>query len=69
MMSSAEIAQMTTQERLQAMEALWDALCHEKPEPASPSWHEQVLQARREEIDSGQANFCSLDEARQRLTK
>ena len=66
-MSIAEIGKMTTSERLQAMEALWDALCHEPTEPKSPAWHEGVLNERRKKSESGEANFVSLEEARRRL--
>lgn len=55
------IGKMTQQERLQAMEALWDALTHDDPEPESPAWHEEVLASRRAKIESGAANFVTLD--------
>ncbi len=66
-MSIAEIEKMTTSERLRTMEALWDALCHSPSKPDSPSWHEGVLNERRKKIQSGEARFLSLDEARNRL--
>ena len=66
-MTHAEIQRMTTEERLRAMEALWDALCHESTEPSSPSWHEGVLDERRRKIDSGEARFLSLEEVEKRL--
>lgn len=68
-MSKTEIQGMSTVERLAAMEALWDAICHEDQEPASPPWHDQVLQNRRQKIDSGAARFLSLDEVEQRLRR
>src|SRR5690606_26094523 len=40
------IRKMSQQERLQAMEALWDALTHDGVEPSSPSWHQEVLASR-----------------------
>jgi len=66
-MSIAEIEKMTHTERLQTMEALWDALCHEKSEPESPQWHENILVERRRKIESGEARFVSLEEAKRRL--
>ena len=68
-MSRTEIQNMTTVERLAAMEALWDALCHEGQEPASPQWHDQVLQERRQKIQTGAARFLSLDEVERRLRR
>ncbi len=66
-MSIAEIENMTTSERLRTMEALWDAICHDSAEPDSPGWHEDILSERRKKIESGEAKFISLEEAKRRL--
>lgn len=63
-MSIAEIEKMSTSERLSAMEQLWDALCHEGQEPASPSWHRDVLEQRRKRMNSSEAHFYTLDQIR-----
>lgn len=66
-MSVNEIQEMSPVERLSAMEALWDAMCHEEKEPISPDWHGELLEARRAKIASGEAKFLSLDEAKKRI--
>ena len=66
-MSVTEIQKMSPVERLSAMEALWDAMCHEENEPTSPDWHGELLEARRAKIASGEAKFVSLDEAKKRI--
>ena len=66
-MSIAEIENMTQAERLSTMEALWDILCHEKPEPDSPDWHEDILAERSRKIESGEARFISLEEAKRKI--
>jgi hypothetical protein len=63
-MSTAEIQKMTTRERVAAMEQLWDALCHDEAEPASPAWHEAVLTKRKEKMNSTEARFFTLDQVR-----
>lgn len=68
-MSSAEIQKMSTSERLRAMEALWEALCHESEEPKSPEWHREVLAERKQRMESGEAKFVTIDEARDRLRR
>ena len=68
-MSITEIEKMSATERLQAMEALWDAMCREAKEPASPEWHRGVLAERRRRIESGEAKFYTLQEAREKLLK
>lgn len=61
-MNIAEIKNMSTIERIQAMELLWDALLHEEHEMESPSWHEEILQKRRERMESGKTKFVTLDQ-------
>jgi len=61
-MSIAEIKQMSTIERIQTMELLWDALSHEDHEMDSPAWHEEILRKRKERIESGETKFISLDQ-------
>lgn len=68
-MTIAEISKMSVQERLQTMEALWDSLTHESVEIKSPKWHEEILLARKEKINSGKASFISLDELKSKNNK
>ena len=56
------IQKMSPQEKLLAMEALWDSLTHQAHEPPSPSWHQEILASRQARIDSGEASFISLEE-------
>ena len=61
-MDADTISKMTRQQRLQAMEILWDALVHETVEPISPDWHEAVLTRRLADIAEGKADYVSLEE-------
>jgi hypothetical protein len=61
-MNIADFKKMSTSERLQAMEALWDSLLYEGDEIETPQWHEKILEERKEKIASGQAKFISLSE-------
>ena len=65
-MNALEIEKMSTAQRLQAMENLWDALLHEKVEIESPGWHQNVLKNRKKRIDTGEAEFLSLKELKSR---
>ncbi|MEI6757100.1 MAG: hypothetical protein FDX18_05800 [Chlorobium sp.] len=56
---------MSTAERLQVMEVLWDSFRYEKDEIETPLWHEQILQERKESIASGTAKFISLSDLKQ----
>ncbi|OGR21557.1 MAG: cysteine methyltransferase [Desulfobacula sp. RIFOXYA12_FULL_46_16] len=61
-MNIADIKKMSTIERLQTMEAIWDSLLYENNEIESPEWHEKILEKRKEKIKSGKAKFVSLSE-------
>jgi hypothetical protein len=61
-MTTTEIENMSTAERLRAMEQLWDTLCRSDEEIESPDWHCQVLNERRMKIESGDAEFISIEE-------
>lgn len=66
-MSVIEIQKMSNPERLRTMEALWDAICHESEKPLSPKWHGEILAARNLRLETGDAKFVSIEEARERL--
>jgi hypothetical protein len=59
--------QMTTEEKLQAMEALWTGLTQNPEELESPSWHEQVLKERDERLASGQERLIDWEIAKKQL--
>lgn len=60
---------MSSAERLQTMERLWDALCHEAEKLPSPLWHGVELSRRKARIESGEARFFTLEEARKQLRR
>jgi hypothetical protein len=52
------------------MEAPWDILCREEEnELESPKWHESILSDRKRMIESGEANFLSMDDVKKRLLR
>lgn len=61
-MNVSSVSGMSQQEKLQAMEALWDSLTREAGELTSPAWHGEVLVARRAKVESGSAQYVSLDD-------
>jgi len=63
-MDSLEIRKMSRIERLQAMEALWESLLDEEAEIESPEWHRDVLKQRKRKIETGEAEFVSLEKLR-----
>ncbi len=61
-MEIAEIESMSTIERIQTMELLWDSLSHQKDRIDSPSWHYEVLRKRKELIEAGETKFITLEQ-------
>jgi hypothetical protein len=67
MIEISHIAKMSTVERLQAIEQLWDALCHETPEIPSPEWHGNVLEERKTRAKRGEARFLTMEQLKMRF--
>ena len=61
--------QMTVEEKLRAMEAIWRSLSKHENQVPVPDWHKQVLDERQRRIDAGQATFVSLEEMKERVRK
>jgi hypothetical protein len=51
------------------METLWDSLCQDSEELESPVWHGEILADRKRRIESGEASFFSLEEAKEKLLR
>jgi putative addiction module component (TIGR02574 family) len=61
------IDQMTTGEKLMAMEALWDSLCRDEAQIPIQEWHKQVLDERRRQIETGEAKFVAWETAKAKI--
>lgn len=59
--------QMSTEEKLQAMEALWADLSRNPEQFESPAWHKQVLEEREQRLESGEENFIDWELAKKQL--
>ena len=59
--------EMTTCEKLQALEALWDSLARQASAVPSPLWHRDELARRQQRVEAGQSTFTELEQAKQRL--
>ena len=64
-----QLDQMTTEEKLQAMEALWVDLTANAREFESPAWHAKVLQEREERLRAGQESFIDWETAKKELRR
>lgn len=64
-----QIEQMTLEEKLSAMEALWDDLCRHQDVLPVPQWHKDLLDERERLIEQGQAHFTDWEIAKKRITE
>lgn len=62
------IDQMTQDEKLRTLEALWDSLWPTQETVPSPEWHGTVLKERGEGVAVGRAKFSDWDAAKKRLS-
>ena len=61
---SLPLSEMTLEEKLQAMEALWEDLSRDPDTLESPAWHEDVLREREERLATGETEFVDWEQAK-----
>ena len=52
-MNTTTIDQMSWEEKVRALQELWDAIMREGDRYASPAWHEQELRETQQHYDAG----------------
>jgi hypothetical protein len=61
------LEQMTTAEKLQVLEAVWEDLCRAPGNVPSPAWHEELLRGREERLRDGTARMVDWPEAKEKI--
>ena len=56
--------EMSAEDKLQAMEALWESLSADPAAIESPAWHEEELRERERKIASGAARFIDWEKVK-----
>ncbi len=64
MASTLPLEKMSVEEKLQAMESLWDDLCSKAGGMASPAWHEDDLAEREAMQKRGEDRFEDWEAAK-----
>ncbi len=62
-----DLDKMTIEEKIRAMEHLWDDLCRQAPDRLTQPWHEEVLSQRERAESVGEAQFIDWDAAKKKL--
>ncbi len=61
------LEKMTTKEKIQTMEMIWDDLCKKADNISSPPWHEKILKAREDGIENGEDEFVDWNIAKKNI--
>ena len=59
--------QMTTQEKLAAMEELWEDLSRSPEAIESPEWHKEILDERRRRVADAPDKFEDWEKAKTKI--
>ncbi len=61
------LSEMSVEEKLQAMEAIWEDLSRNAASLESPVWHEEVLRERDRQVETGEATFMDWEQAKTQI--
>ncbi|WP_058556216.1 addiction module protein [Thiohalocapsa sp. ML1] len=67
MTADLPVDQMTVEDKLLEMEALWGSLSRDPDTVASPAWHGEVLAERLAALKCGEAVLLDLDDVKRRM--
>lgn len=58
---------MSIEEKIQAMEALWEDLCKSIEGVPSPEWHGKILKDRETALERGDDKFIDWEDAKNNI--
>ena len=61
--------EMTLDEKLRLMEAIWENLSRNPDDVPSPDWHGEVLRETLRQLDAGETDFIPWEEAKANLQR
>lgn len=67
MEAALPLDRMTVDEKLRALERIWQDLCRNEAAIPSPQWHLDVLEARESRLKEGREPFTDWEEAKRRI--
>ena len=60
---------MSTQDKIEAMESIWEDLCKNADSLSSPDWHKKILQNREVSLKEGNDEFVDWQDAKEDIRK
>jgi len=67
MLDIKEIKNLSREEKLIIMEALWEDLSRDEEKIESPSWHEDALKNTKTRFENGNESMIDWDKAKKKL--
>ncbi|MAO58204.1 MULTISPECIES: addiction module protein [Alloalcanivorax] len=65
---SLDLDQMSIEEKLRVLEALWVDLSEKAPDSIpAPQWHKDVLEERANSVEEGKSHFSAWPDAKKRI--
>ena len=61
--------EMSVEEKIQTMEAIWESLSANPEAIESPAWHEEELRVREGRVASGEAKFVDWEKAKAEIRR
>ena len=68
-MARLRLEDMSLDEKLDAMESLWDDLCGNPDRVPSPAWHGEELRDRKAALERGEDSLEDWDSAKARIRR
>ncbi|OQY60396.1 MAG: hypothetical protein B6245_01735 [Desulfobacteraceae bacterium 4572_88] len=62
-----DIREMSAEEKMRAMEMLWDDFCSRQPDFRSPEWHASILNERERRLREGKDKFVDWEQAKKEI--
>jgi 3-phenylpropionate/cinnamic acid dioxygenase small subunit len=66
---SLPLDQMTVEEKLQIMDAIWENLTRDEASFESPAWHKAALEERRQQEVRGETSYIPWEQAKEELRR
>ena len=67
MANSLSLESMSVEEKIEAMELLWEDLCKRADGVDSPAWHGDVLRDREQSLAKGESQFIDWGTAKKNI--
>ena len=62
-----KIDQLTTAEKIQVMEMIWEDLCKNEKDFSPPEWHKQILDEREQLVEEGKEKTIDWEQAKKEI--